>query len=138
MTFGVRTEVVSFCTKLNISNVFQAHYVTVTGAAYDDFLKLAHIVEQSVVFDIDFVDCTLDSTDWRHEVLLVDGADDFSWCYAIHSQNVRFYPDTHTVFVTDKLCTSHASDTANLWYYIDIQEVDDELLIKLIIGALQT
>ena len=63
MSVDVGTVVVSFSTKLDVGNVFQANDISTSSASHDDVFKLAHVVEQSVVFDIDFVDTALDSTD---------------------------------------------------------------------------
>ena len=68
-------------------------------------------------------------------MLLVNGSDDFVRCDAVGGHHVRFYPDTHTVSVTDELGKTHTSDAAYSWYYVDVQVVGDEFLIKSVVGA---
>ena len=137
MTIDIGAIVVGLGAQLHIGHIRQAQQVTVRGGAHHDILELTHVVEQTVVFDVDFVDGALKTTDRSHEVLLVDGGRNFIRGDVVHTHHVGFEPDTHTIDVTEQLGTTHARDTADSGYDIDVQVVRDELLVKSVVGALQ-
>ena len=138
MAVDVGTELVRPGSQFHVGHIFQIEDFPVRQGAHDNALELAHIVEQSLEFDVDRVDGTLKAADRRYEVLFVDRIDDFIRRKAIHGQHIRLEPDTHAVFVADKQGPAHARDTADGRYHIDVQIVGDKLLVKPVVRALQT
>ena len=70
-------------------------------------------------------------------MLLLNGIDDFLAGDAVGGHHVRLDPYTHTVGVAKEVDATHARDTADTRYHVDVQIVDDKRLVESVVGALQ-
>ena len=138
VSVDVGAVVVRLSTQLHIGHVSQAHDFTIRGGAHDDLLELAHVVQLSVELNVNLVDRAFNASHRRHQVLLVDGIDDFILGDAVAGHHIRLHPDTHTVGVAKELGATYARDAADTRQHVDVQIVVDKLLVKPVVSTLQS
>ena len=123
MPVDVGAVVVCFGAEFHIGHIGQTQHPSVRAGTDDDVFELAHVVEQSIEFDVNLVDGAFKTADRGDDILFVDGRDNLVGRDSISAHDVGFEPDTHAVLVAEHLGAAHARDTADGRHDIDVQIV---------------